>query len=162
MEQRKYIDQTGFFSARRRGLIMCFKTFARHCSTSCKYGHIIYQNDPIAKPDLMVMVPDLYCQRSRRQARRRLPSLPLEPQGHLENAFYVPTQFTNCATLLNTASTNTFSHINLYIPYTLLGVDFVVTWAHIPLERSPCQADLAWLVFNPTVAWYVHGLLIKD
>ena len=41
----------------------------------------------MAKPDLMVMVPDLYCRRRRRQGRRRLPSHPPEPQGHLENAF---------------------------------------------------------------------------
>ena len=44
------------------------------------HGHIIYQNDPMAKPDFMVMVPDLYCRRRRRQARRRLYSLPPEPQ----------------------------------------------------------------------------------
>ena len=35
----------------------------------------------MAKPDFMVMVPDLYCRRRRRQARRRLHSLPPEPQG---------------------------------------------------------------------------------
>ena len=59
----------------------------------------------MAKPDFMVIVPDLY---RRRQARRRLPSLPPEPQGHLKNAFYVPKQLTNFANLLNTSSTNTF------------------------------------------------------
>ena len=53
------------------------------------HRHIIYQNDPMAKPNLMVMVPDLYHRRRRRQALRRLPSLPPEPQGHLENAFHV-------------------------------------------------------------------------
>ena len=37
------------------------------------------------------MVPDLYRRRRRRQALRRLPSLPPEPQGHLEIAFNVPT-----------------------------------------------------------------------
>ena len=62
----------------------------------------------MAKPDFMVMVPDLYHRRRRRQARRRLPSLPPEPQGHLKNAFYVPKQLTNFANLLNTSSTNTF------------------------------------------------------
>ena len=49
----------------------------------------------MAKPDFMVMVPDFYRRRRRRQARRRLPRHPHEPQGHLENAFYVPAQFTN-------------------------------------------------------------------
>ena len=42
----------------------------------------------MAKPVLAVMVPDLYRRQCRRQARRRLPSLPPEPQGHLENAIY--------------------------------------------------------------------------
>ena len=49
----------------------------------------------MAKPDFMVIVPDLYRRWRRRQARRRLPSLPPEPQGDLENAFYVPKQLTN-------------------------------------------------------------------
>ena len=77
------------------------------------HRHIIYQNDPMAKPDFMVMVPDLY--RRRRQARRRLPSLPQGPQGHLKNAFYVPKQLTNFANLLNTSSTNTFAYLILHI-----------------------------------------------
>ena len=72
------------------------------------HRHIIYQNDPMAKPDFMVIDPDLYRRRRRRQARRRLPSLPPEPQGHLKNAFRVPKQLTNFANLLNTSSTNTF------------------------------------------------------
>ena len=41
----------------------------------------------MAKPDFLVMVPDLYRRRRRRQARRRLPRHPPDPQGHLENAF---------------------------------------------------------------------------
>ena len=78
------------------------------------HRHIIYQNDPMAKPDFMGMVPDLHRRRRRRQARRRLPSLPPEPQGQLQNAFYVPKQFKKCANLLNTSLTNTFPHIILY------------------------------------------------
>ena len=58
-----------------------------------KYLQCIYQNDPLTKPDLMVMVPDPYRRRRRRQARRRLPRHPPDPQGHLENAFNVPPQF---------------------------------------------------------------------
>ena len=46
------------------------------------HRHIMYQNDPMAKPDFMVMVPDLYRRRRRRQARRRVPPDPPEPQGH--------------------------------------------------------------------------------
>ena len=51
------------------------------------HRHIIYQNDPMAKPDFMVMVPDLYHRRRRRQARRRVPPDPPEPQGHFLTAF---------------------------------------------------------------------------
>ena len=49
--------------------------------------YIIYQNDPMAKPDFMVMVPDLYRRRRRRQARRRVPRHSPDPQGHLKNVF---------------------------------------------------------------------------
>ena len=49
----------------------------------------------MAKPDFMVMVPDLHHRRRRRQARRRLRPHPPEPQGHLENAFYVLLQYAN-------------------------------------------------------------------
>ena len=66
------------------------------------HRHIIYQNDPMTKPDFMVMVTDLYRRRRRRQGRRRLPCHPPDPQGHLENAFNVPTQFTKYINLLNT------------------------------------------------------------
>ena len=61
------------------------------------YRHIIYQNDPMAKPDFVGMVPDLYRRRRRRQARRRqarrrqarrrVPCHPPDPQGHLKNVF---------------------------------------------------------------------------
>ena len=74
------------------GLWLLFWYVLKHVDL---YRHIIYQNDPLAKPDFMVMVPDFYRRRRRRQARRRLPRHPHEPQGHLENAFYVPAQFTN-------------------------------------------------------------------
>ena len=36
----------------------------------------------MAKPDFMVMVPDLYHRRRRHQGRRRLHCHPPEPQGH--------------------------------------------------------------------------------
>ena len=49
--------------------------------------HVIYQNDPMAKPDFMVMVQDFYRRRRRRQARRRVPCHPPDPQGHLKNVF---------------------------------------------------------------------------
>ena len=58
------------------------------------HRHIIYQNDPMAKPDFMVMVPDLYRRRRRHQARRGLPSHPPEPQGHLFCA-HLPWKFSN-------------------------------------------------------------------
>ena len=45
------------------------------------HRHIINQNDPMTKPDLMVMVPDLYRRRRRRQGRRRLPRHLPESQG---------------------------------------------------------------------------------
>ena len=51
------------------------------------HRHIIYQNDPMAKPDFMVIVPDLYRRRRRRQARRRVPRHPPDPQEHLKNVF---------------------------------------------------------------------------
>ena len=37
----------------------------------------------MTKPDFMVMVPDLYRRRRRRQGQRHLPRHPPEPQGHL-------------------------------------------------------------------------------
>ena len=45
------------------------------------HRHIIYQNDPMAKPDFMVIVPDVYRRRPRRQGRRGLPGHHPEPQG---------------------------------------------------------------------------------
>ena len=51
----------------------------------------------MTKPNFMVMVPDLYRRRRQRQALRRLPSLPPEPQGHSNIAFYVPIQLKNYA-----------------------------------------------------------------
>ena len=72
-------------------MIYLGQTLVKLCGNGLKYadlhGHIIYQNDPMAKPDFIVMVPELYRRRCRRQARRRLHSLPPEPQGHLENDF---------------------------------------------------------------------------
>ena len=41
----------------------------------------------MAKPDFMVMVPDLYRRRRRRQARRRVPRHPPDPQEHLKIVF---------------------------------------------------------------------------
>ena len=76
------------------------------------HGHIIYQNDPMAKPDFMVMVPDLYRRRRRYQGRRRLPRHPPEPQGHFLGVYlimyYDSTQLTKYTNLLHTLSTNTF------------------------------------------------------
>ena len=86
------------------------------------HRHIIYQNDPMAKPDFMVIVPDLYRRRRRRQARRRLPSLPPEPQGHLKNAFYVPKQLTKFANLLYMLLTITFAHLILTWTYHILAI----------------------------------------
>ena len=67
------------------------KTLCETIANVLKYNdlhrHIIYQNDPMAKPDFMVMVPDLYRRRRRRQARRRVPRHPPDPQGHLKNVF---------------------------------------------------------------------------
>ena len=91
-----------------RGVGLCWLLVWNDSENVDLHRHIIYQNDPMAKPDFMVMVPDLHRRRRRRQARRRLPSLPPEPQGQLQNAFYVPKQFRN------TSSTNTFPHIILY------------------------------------------------
>ena len=74
-----------------------------------RYLDILYQNDPLAKTDYLVMVPDLYRRRRRRQALRRLPSLPPEPHGNLEIAFNVPTKMNNYyANLLSTSPTKTF------------------------------------------------------
>ena len=67
----------------------------------------------MTKPDLMVMVPDLYHRRRRRQARRRLHPHPPEPQEHLGNVFYLPAQFTNYANLLNNLSTDTYLTFNI-------------------------------------------------
>ena len=49
----------------------------------------------MAKPDFMVIVPDLYRRRRRHQGRRRLPSLPPEPQGHLKMLFMSRNNFEN-------------------------------------------------------------------
>ena len=45
------------------------------------HRHIIYQNDPLTKPDFMLVFPDPYPQPRRRQGRRRLPHQHHEPQG---------------------------------------------------------------------------------
>ena len=70
------------FSIRLMYILLLSDDRHRTSSSTSFYRHIIYQNDPMVKPDLMVMVPDLYRRRRRRQARRRHPSLPPEPQGH--------------------------------------------------------------------------------
>ena len=57
----------------------------------------------MAKPNLMVMVTDLYRRRRQRQALRRLRSLPPEPQRHLEIAFMSARH-----NFLHASSTNTF------------------------------------------------------
>ena len=72
-----------------------WKTFVNELKMVDLCWHVIYQNDPMAKPDFMGMVPDLSRRRRRRQARRRVPSHPPEPQEHFKNAFNVPTSFTN-------------------------------------------------------------------
>ena len=78
---------------RRRGLGSRLKTLGDFLWNDSEnvdlYRHIIYQNDPLVKPDLMVKVADLYRRRRRHQARRRGPRHPPDPQGHLENAFNV-------------------------------------------------------------------------
>ena len=76
------------------------------------HRHIIYQNDPMAKPDFMVIVPDLYRRRRRRQGRRRVPRHPPEPQGHFLGVclimHFYSTQLTKYTNLQHTLSTNTF------------------------------------------------------
>ena len=76
-------------------LICLGGTLVRLCGNGLKYadlhGHIIYQNDPLVKPDLMEKAADLYRRRRRRQARRRVPRHPNDPQEHFKNAFNVPT-----------------------------------------------------------------------
>ena len=71
-------------------LICLGGTLVRLCGNGLKYadlhGHIIYQNDPLVKPDLM----DLYRRRHQRQARRRVPRHPPDPQKHFKNAFIMP------------------------------------------------------------------------
>ena len=43
--------------------------------------HIIYQNDPLTKPDFMPVFPDPYLRHRRRQGHRRLSRHHPEPQG---------------------------------------------------------------------------------
>ena len=68
-----------------------WKTFVNELKIVDLYGHVVYQNDPLTKPDFMGMVSDLCRRRRRRQARRRVPRHPPDPQEHFKNAFNVPT-----------------------------------------------------------------------
>ena len=45
------------------------------------HRHIIYQNDPLTKPDFILVFPDPYLRPCRRQGHRRLPRHHPEPQG---------------------------------------------------------------------------------
>ena len=45
------------------------------------HRHIIYQNDPLTKPDFMPVFPDPYLRHRRRQGHRRLSRHHPEPQG---------------------------------------------------------------------------------
>ena len=67
-----------------RGVGLWCRLFWNELENADFYRHIIYQNDPMVKPDLMVMVPDLYRRRHRRQACRRLPRHHPVPQKHLQ------------------------------------------------------------------------------
>ena len=76
-----------FFLAPEGELLKCFCDMGLLSDNDLEnvdlHRHIIYQNDPLTKPDFMVMVPDLYGRRHRRQARRCLPSHPPDPHRHL-------------------------------------------------------------------------------
>ena len=84
-----------------RGVRLCCEQLWNELENVHLHRHIIYQNDPMAKPDFMAMVPDLYRRRRRRQGRRRVPRHPPEPQGHLQLTSQLPTQCTDYDDLLN-------------------------------------------------------------
>ena len=106
------------------------------------HRHIIYQNDPMTKPDFMVMVPDLYRRRRRRQGHRRLPRHPPEPQGHLFCTFAngnLPIDICHSDfRLLDICRLDTF-HFVLYQNDPLAKTDFLN--AHP--SGGPRRADLA-------------------
>ena len=82
-----------FFLPPEGEVLKCFCNMGRLSGNELEnvdlHRHIIYQNDPLTKPDLMVMVPDLYRRRRRRQGRRRLPRHHLEPHrpSYIDNLY---------------------------------------------------------------------------
>ena len=109
-----------------------WQTFWNELKIVDLYWHIIYQNDPMTKPDFMVMVPDLYRRRRRRQGRRRLPRHPPEPQGHLFCA-HLPWKFANRHLPFGLSP---FGHL----PFGLLP------FGHLPLDI--CRFDTFHFVKN--------------